>query len=55
MHLHSENYFSLLLKKQLWCCSSGDHPYIYLAKFGDVQNMKVKNLKHLHDFFPTEI
>jgi hypothetical protein len=26
----------------LWCLSSGNHPYSYLAKFGDIQNMKVE-------------
>jgi hypothetical protein len=26
--------------------SSGDHPYVYLAKFGNIQNMKIDILKH---------
>jgi hypothetical protein len=30
----------------LCCCSSGDHPKVYGAKFGDIQNMKVEKLKH---------
>jgi hypothetical protein len=25
-----------------WCCSSGDDPEEYLAKFGNIQNMKVE-------------
>jgi hypothetical protein len=32
----------------LWCLSSsGDHPWIYLVKFGDIQNMKSKSLNCL--------
>jgi hypothetical protein len=26
----------------LWCCSSGNQPKVYLAKYGDIQNMKLK-------------
>jgi hypothetical protein len=27
------------------CCSSGNHPYVCLANFGNIQNMKVEILK----------
>ncbi len=26
----------------VWSCSSDDHPSVYLAKFGNIQNMKVE-------------
>jgi hypothetical protein len=26
----------------LWCCSSDDYPKVYLAKFDNIQNMKVE-------------
>lgn len=30
----------------LWSYSSGDHPWVYLTKFDDIQNMKEENLDH---------
>jgi hypothetical protein len=37
----------LLFLLILWCCLNGNHPEEPLAKFGDIQIMKVENLKHL--------
>jgi hypothetical protein len=38
--------FTCFFYSGLWCCSSADHLQVYLVKFGNIQNMKVENLKH---------
>ncbi len=35
----------VIFYKKMSCCDC-DHPYIYFAKFGDVKNVKIENLKH---------
>jgi hypothetical protein len=34
-------YVFIIIFSILWCCSSGIPPWVYLAKFGNIQNMKI--------------
>ncbi len=38
--------FPCVFSSVLCCCSSRDHLQVYLVKFGNIQNKKVKNLQH---------